>query len=109
MIALQLGFEPNAAGAIGIIGGADGPTAIFLSSKLAPDLLGAIAVSAYSYMALVPIIQPPFMRLLTNDKERRIRMKPPRKVSRVAVSYTHLDVYKRQRSHQSVLSVAHAR
>ena len=83
MIALQLGFEPNAAGAIGIIGGADGPTAIFLSSKLAPDLLGAIAVSAYSYMALVPIIQPPFMRLLTTDKERRIRMKPPRKVSRI--------------------------
>ena len=62
-IALQMGFEPNQAGAIGIIGGADGPTAIFLSSKLAPNLMGAIAVSAYSYMALVPIIQPPFMLL----------------------------------------------
>ena len=69
IIALQMGFEPNQAGAIGIIGGADGPTAIFLSSKLAPNLMGAIAVSAYSYMALVPIIQPPFMRLLTT-KER---------------------------------------
>ncbi|MDR0757973.1 MAG: sodium ion-translocating decarboxylase subunit beta [Tannerella sp.] len=80
-IALQLGFEPNQAAAIGIIGGADGPTAIFLSSKLAPNLMGAIAVSAYSYMALVPIIQPPFMRLLTTKKERLIRMKPPRVVS----------------------------
>ena len=80
-IALQMGFEPNQAGAIGIIGGADGPTAIFLSSKLAPNLMGAIAVSAYSYMALVPIIQPPFMRLLTTKKERLIRMKPPRAVS----------------------------
>ena len=80
IIALQMGFEPNQAGAIGIIGGADGPTAIFLSSKLAPNLMGAIAVSAYSYMALVPIIQPPFMRLLTTQKERLIRMKPPRAV-----------------------------
>ena len=62
IIALQMGFDPSQAGAIGIIGGADGPTAIFLSSKLAPNLMGAIAVSAYSYMALVPIIQPPFMR-----------------------------------------------
>ena len=65
------------AGAIGIIGGADGPTAIFLSSKLAPNLMGAIAVSAYSYMALVPVIQPPIMRLLTTKHERLIRMKPP--------------------------------
>ena len=81
ILALYLGFEPNQAGAIGIIGGADGPTAIFLSSKLAPNLLGAIAVSAYSYMALVPIIQPPIMRLLTTKKERMIRMKPPRAVS----------------------------
>ncbi|MDR2120994.1 MAG: sodium ion-translocating decarboxylase subunit beta [Tannerella sp.] len=81
VIALQLGFEPNQAAAIGIIGGADGPTAIFLSSKLAPNLMGAIAVSAYSYMALVPIIQPPFMRLLTTKKERLIRMRPPRVVS----------------------------
>lgn len=80
-VALLLGFEPNQAGAIGIIGGADGPTAIFLSSKLAPNLMGAIAVSAYSYMALVPIIQPPFMRILTTKKERLIKMKPPRLVS----------------------------
>ena len=66
MIALAIGFDPMQAGAIGIIGGADGPTAIFLSSKLAPNLMGAIAVSAYSYMALVPVIQPLIMRLLTN-------------------------------------------
>jgi oxaloacetate decarboxylase beta subunit len=66
----------KAAGSIAIIGGADGPTAIFLTSKLAPDLLGAITVSAYSYMALVPVIQPPIMRLLTTRKERLIRMKP---------------------------------
>ena len=80
-LSLALGFTPAEAGAIGIIGGADGPTAIFLSSKLAPDLMGAIAVSAYSYMALVPVIQPPFMKLLTTKKERLIRMKPPRPVS----------------------------
>lgn len=79
--ALTLGFAPEQAGAIGIIGGADGPTAIFLSSKLAPNLMGAIAVSAYSYMALVPIIQPPFMRLLTTKEERVIRMPRPRQVS----------------------------
>jgi oxaloacetate decarboxylase beta subunit len=79
--ALSLGFMPNEAAAIGIIGGADGPTAIFLSSRLAPHLMGAIAISAYSYMALVPVIQPPIMRLLTNSKERLIRMKPPRTVS----------------------------
>ncbi len=81
MVALLLGFAPDQAGAIAIIGGADGPTAIFLSSKLAPNLMGAIAVSAYSYMALVPVIQPPIMRLLTTRKERLIRMKPARKVS----------------------------
>src|SRR5690606_38612656 len=81
MIALQLGFAPNEAGAIGIIGGADGPTAIFTTSKLAPHLLGAVAISAYSYMALVPVIQPPFMRLLTTKKERVIRMRTPRVVS----------------------------
>lgn len=80
-LALQLGFNPAEAGAIGIIGGADGPTAIFLSSKLAPHLMGAIAVSAYSYMALVPVIQRPIMLLLTTRKERLIRMKPPRAVS----------------------------
>ncbi len=82
-IALSLGFSPAEAGAIGIIGGADGPTAIFLSSRLAPDLMGAIAVSAYSYMALVPVIQPPIMKILTTKKERLIRMKPPRPVSPV--------------------------
>ncbi|HCE58768.1 MAG TPA: sodium ion-translocating decarboxylase subunit beta [Prolixibacteraceae bacterium] len=81
-LALALGFSPTEAGAIGIIGGADGPTAIFLSSKLAPDLMGAIAIAAYSYMALVPVIQPPVMKLLTTKKERLIRMKPPRAVSK---------------------------
>lgn len=82
MGALALGFTPEQAASIGIIGGADGPTAIFLSSKLAPELLGAIAISAYSYMALVPVIQPPIMRLFTTPKERVIRMKPPRAVSK---------------------------
>ena len=81
IIALKLGFAPNEAGAIGIIGGADGPTAIFTTSKLAPHLLGAVAISAYSYMALVPVIQPPFMRLLTTQRERVIKMKTPRVVS----------------------------
>ena len=81
VIAIQLGFTPSEAGAIGIIGGADGPTAIFLSSKLAPDLIAAIAISAYAYMALIPIIQPIFMKLLTTSKERVIRMKPLRMVS----------------------------
>ena len=80
-LALLLGFPAQEAASIGIIGGADGPTAIFLSSKLAPDLMGAIAVSAYSYMALVPVIQPPVMRLLTSSKERLIKMRPPRAVS----------------------------
>lgn len=92
--ALILGFLPPEAGAIGIIGGADGPTAIFLSSKLAnglnmyngipvKNLIGPIAIAAYSYMALVPVIQPPIMRLLTNKKERLIKMKPPRVVPRI--------------------------
>src|SRR5574344_1769500 len=81
MVALALGFEPNQAAGIAIIGGADGPTAIFLSSKLSPNLMGAIAVCAYSYMALVPLIQPPLMRMLTTKKERVIRMKPARQVS----------------------------
>ncbi len=81
LLANSVGFSAAEAGAIGIIGGADGPTAIFLSSKLAPDLMGAIAVSAYSYMALVPVIQPPIMKLLTSKKERVIRMRPARKVS----------------------------
>lgn len=81
-LALALGYSPSEAGAIGIIGGADGPTAIFVSSKLAADLMGAVAVSAYSYMALVPVIQPPVMRLLTTKNERLIRMKPARAVSK---------------------------
>ncbi len=92
--ALMLGFKAPEAGAIGIIGGADGPTAIFLSSKLAnginilsdgttvKNLIGPIAIAAYSYMALVPVIQPPIMKLLTSKKERLIRMKPPRAVSK---------------------------
>jgi len=80
--AYALGFTPEQCGAIGIIGGADGPTAIFLSSRLAPELMGAIAVAAYSYMALVPVIQPPIMKLFTTSKERLIHMKPPRQVSR---------------------------
>ncbi|MEM0966202.1 MAG: sodium ion-translocating decarboxylase subunit beta [Verrucomicrobiota bacterium] len=72
--AVYFGFDMAAAASIGIIGGADGPTSIFLTSKLAPDLLGAVAVAAYSYMALVPVIQPPIMRLLTTESERKIRM-----------------------------------
>ena len=79
--ALHLGFSPANTAAIGIIGGADGPTAIFLSSKLAPSLIGPIAIAAYSYMAMVPIIQPPIMKLLTTRKERLIRMQPGRKVA----------------------------
>ncbi len=82
MGALLLGFSPQSAASIGIIGGADGPTAIFTASRLAPSLIGPIAISAYSYMAMVPIIQPPIMKLLTTKKERLIRMKPGRKVSR---------------------------
>lgn len=93
--ALWLGFAPPEAGAIGIIGGADGPTAIFLSSKLAnglnvmangetvKNLIGPIAIAAYSYMALVPVIQPPVINLLTTKKERKIKMKPPRAVTRL--------------------------
>jgi len=80
-----LGFSAREAASIGIIGGADGPTSIFLASQLAPHLLGPIAVAAYSYMALVPIIQPPIIRLLTNKKERRIDMPQAKPVSRTAV------------------------
>lgn len=80
--AIFLGFSAAESGAIGIIGGADGPTSIFLANKLAPHLLGPIAVAAYSYMALVPVIQPPIMRLLTTEKERKIRMRSLRVVSR---------------------------
>ena len=79
--ALALGFNYWESGSIGIIGGADGPTAIYLTSKLAPHLLGPIAVAAYSYMALVPVIQPPIMKLLTTEKERKIEMKQLRSVS----------------------------
>ena len=82
MLSMALGFVPSQAASIAIIGGADGPTAIFLSSKLAPNLMGAVAVCAYSYMALVPVIQPFIMRLLTTKKERLIKMKPGRKVSK---------------------------
>ncbi|MGA9535577.1 MAG: sodium ion-translocating decarboxylase subunit beta [Desulfobacterales bacterium] len=81
--ALALGFLPKEAGSIAIIGGADGPTSIFLTAKLAPHLIGPIAIAAYSYMALIPIIQPPIMRLLTTQKERRIHMPEMRDVSRV--------------------------
>ena len=81
-ISPDMSFTMKEAASIGIIGGADGPTAIFLTSKLAPNLLGAIAVAAYSYMALVPIIQPPIMKLLTTDKERKIEMKQLRPVSK---------------------------
>ena len=81
MLALLCGFDPLSAGCVAIIGGADGPTAIFTTSKLNPALLGAVAVSAYSYMALIPLIQPPIMRLLTTKKERLIKMKPARVVS----------------------------
>ncbi len=80
--ALLLGFDMREAAGIGIIGGADGPTTIYVSAKLAPHLLGITAVTAYSYMALVPVIQPPIMRLLTTKKERLIHMEPPRPVSR---------------------------
>jgi len=80
--AVALGFSVEAACAIGIIGGADGPTSIYLASKLAPEYLGAIAVASYSYMSLVPLIQPPVIRLLTTKKERSIVMKPGREVSR---------------------------
>ena len=80
--AYALGFTPNECGSIGIIGGADGPTSIFLTAKLAPELLGPIAIAAYSYMALVPVIQPPIMKALTTDKERRIKMSQLRQVSK---------------------------
>jgi len=81
--ALFLGFTPMEASAIGIIGGADGPTAILVTKELAPQLLGAIAIAAYSYMALIPIIQPPFMKLLTTEKERKIKMTNLRTVSKL--------------------------
>ncbi|WAM34010.1 sodium ion-translocating decarboxylase subunit beta [Caldicellulosiruptor morganii] len=83
MVALLIGFTPQEAASIGIIGGADGPTAIFLTTKLAPHLLGAIAIAAYSYMALIPLIQPPIMRLLTTKQERMVRMDQLREVSKL--------------------------
>ncbi|WP_291571050.1 sodium ion-translocating decarboxylase subunit beta [Clostridium sp. UBA4548] len=82
-LAILLGFTPQEASAIGIIGGADGPTAIFVTNKLAPHLLGPIAVAAYSYMALVPVIQPPIMRLMTTPEERKIKMGQLRQVKKI--------------------------
>lgn len=83
LLAIAFGFTPQEAAAIGIIGGADGPTAIYLASKLASHLLAPIALAAYSYMALIPIIQPPIMKVLTTEKERKVEMKQLRKVSKV--------------------------
>lgn len=83
VVATALGFSPNEAASIGIIGGADGPTAIYLTTRLAPDLLPAIAIAAYSYMALIPVIQPPIMRLLTTKKEREVKMEQLREVSKL--------------------------
>ena len=83
VVAILLGFSPEGAASIGIIGGADGPTAIYLTSKLAPELLGAIAVAAYSYMALIPMIQPFFMKLLTTKKMRQVKMEQTRPVSKL--------------------------
>jgi oxaloacetate decarboxylase beta subunit len=83
MISIALGFTPQEASSIAIIGGADGPTAIYLTTRLAPDLLAPIAVAAYSYMALIPMIQPPLMRLLTTKKEREIKMTQIREVSKL--------------------------
>lgn len=82
ILALLVGFDPNVAASIGIIGGADGPTAIYVTSKLAPEFLGPIAVAAYTYMALVPVIQPPIMKLCTTKKERSIKMEQLRHVSK---------------------------
>lgn len=82
ILAIAFGFKGNEAAAIGIIGGADGPTAIWLTNKIAPELLGPIAIAAYSYMALIPLIQPPLMKLITTKKERSIVMVPSRKVSK---------------------------
>lgn len=83
IIAIALGFSPKAAASIGIIGGADGPTAIFLTTRLAPELLPAIAIAAYSYMALIPLIQPPLMQLLTTKKEREVKMDQLREVTKL--------------------------
>ena len=83
IVAIMLGFTPQEASSIGIIGGADGPTAIYLTTRLAPELLPAIAIAAYSYMALIPLIQPPIMRLLTTKKEREIKMDQLREVSKL--------------------------
>lgn len=83
LVALLLGFTPQEAASIGIIGGADGPTAIYLTQKLAPERLGAIAIAAYSYMALVPLIQPPIMKLMTSKKERMVKMEQLRPVSKL--------------------------
>ncbi len=82
LMAILIGFTGDVAAAVAIIGGADGPTAIFLAKTLAPEYLGPIAIAAYSYMALIPMIQPPIMRLLTTEKERKIRMEAPRQVTK---------------------------
>lgn len=82
LLALALGFDPRVAAAIGVIGGADGPTAILVASRLAEDYLPAIAIAAYSYMALIPMIQPPLMKLITTEKERKVEMKQMRTVSK---------------------------
>lgn len=86
-MALVLGFSANEAAAIGIIGGADGPTAILVTKELAPKLLGAIAIAAYLYMALIPMIQPPLMKLLTTEKERKVEMKQLRPVSKIELVF----------------------
>jgi len=107
---LWLGFTPQESAAIGIIGGADGPTAIFLSAKLAPELLGPIAIAAYSYMALVPVIQPPIMYALTSKRERLIRMEPPREVSqREKIMFPLIGFYRHRtpRQHRAQLADRH--
>ena len=104
LIALLIGFTPQEAGAIGIIGGADGPTAIYVTSRLAPNLMGPIAIAAYSYMALVPVIQPPIMKLLTTEKERKIRMEQLRPVSKKEKNNVpdHRYGYRRYRASQRI-------
>lgn len=92
MLANSLGFTPMEAAAIGIIGGADGPTSIYLANNLAPHLLAPIAVAAYSYMALIPLIQPPIMKMLTTKKERAVKMKQLRKFLRQKIVFPVITV-----------------
>ena len=106
--ALLLGFTAQEAGSIGIIGGADGPTAIFLTSKLSPNLLGPIAVAAYSYMALVPIIQPPIMKALTTKKERSIvmeQLRPVSKLEKVCFPIIVMRIVSLTKSHAALISI----